>query len=257
MKNSASLVFACATVFLCSCGKRDRSENVTRTSDTTHAVTTTTTHAATPATPEPVALMDTFVATGANVTFDARREVDLTGDGRPEILAVHAEGPRTDTMAALVSILSPTADTLFAQRFNTRLYFVYVSRSQFSHAAADSVVLNHLRALTADKSFSAGGPSARLRGASPKTGGIDRDAVRYDIKEQGVRAAMHIPAGSPLTTAALTAQEKIPVSDASIDSLIAELKSQPTYTFFAGGEVTNTIAWSNAKHRFVRIFSCC
>jgi hypothetical protein len=31
----------------------------------------------------------------------------------------------------------------------------------------------------------------------------------------------------------------------------------PTFTYFAGGEATYTIAWSNTKQRFVKIFSCC
>jgi hypothetical protein len=88
-------------------------------------------------------------------------------------------------------------------------------------------------------------------------GGIDRDAVRYDLKEDGVRRKNGLPAGARLTPTQYAQLEGMPVTEAAIDSLVHELKSSPTFMYFAGGEVTYALAWSALKNRFVRIFSCC
>ncbi len=243
------LASACAVAVMCACGTTDRNRL-----DGASSAKADTGNPGTPA--WNVAVADSFVAAEGGVAYDARRDFDLTGDGKPETVAVHAAGARTDTMQVRLSILSATGDTLFVDAWNTQAYFAFDARSRFTAHAADSVVLSHLRKLLRDDAFIA--VSTKGSGKAHNTRGeIDPDAVRYDIKENGVRAAMHIPRGTPLSPAALHAQEKFPVPDALVDSLVKDLEGQPAFQYFAGGEITSSIAWSRAKHRFVRIFACC
>ncbi|MEO5510047.1 MAG: hypothetical protein ABIV28_05910 [Longimicrobiales bacterium] len=198
---------------------------------------------------------DSFSKVGAFRVYDARKAVDLTGDGQPETVVVHAAGPRTDSARIDLVILGGNADTLFHHRFSTQLYFIYEYRSTMSDSAADAKIIANLRHLLSDSAFSTGGPPARMQKALP--GGIDRDAIRYDLKEAAVRGKYGLNAAQQLTGPMFAEMEKVPVSNASIDSLATELKAMPTFTYYAGGEATYTVAWSQVKRRFVRIFSCC
>ena len=42
-----------------------------------------------------------------------------------------------------------------------------------------------------------------------------------------------------------------------VESLVAELRDKPTFRYFAGGEATYAIAWSEEERRFVTIWACC
>jgi hypothetical protein len=210
----------------------------------------------TPAASMPRTLVpDSFSTVNGRRVFGARKAYDLTGDDRPETIVLRAEGSRPDTAQITLLVLATAADTLYRDGWNAQRYFHYEDRGSFSDSAATAKVVDHLRRVLNDSSFSASGPPERMKAGIPD--GIDRDAVRYDLKEAAVRARHSIRAGAPLPTALYPELEKEPVAAAVIDSLVAELRTSPTFTYFAGGEVTYTIAWSAAKHRFVRIFSCC
>jgi hypothetical protein len=213
-----------------------------------------------------------FESGGGGKTFDARKAFDLTGDGRPETLVVHAAGPYADSASVTLAILDIAGDTLYQDRWNTRSYFAYTPRKGLTDSAASEVVVGHLRRLLADSAFTSNGPSDRLKSAATprppgakasahEVPGIDRDAIRYDIKYHAVRAQHALKPGDALLLALppkmYDEMEKYPVAEASIDSLADELEAMPTFTYYAGGEVTYTIAWSNTKRRFVKIFSCC
>ena len=47
------------------------------------------------------------------------------------------------------------------------------------------------------------------------------------------------------------------VGDARVESLVAELRDRPTFRYFAGGEATYAIAWSEEERRFVTVWACC
>jgi hypothetical protein len=202
---------------------------------------------------------DTFSRNGRINDWDARRSFDLTGDSVPEMITVHARGPRQDSADVVLSITTARGDMLYGDAWNTSSYFRYTPRSSFSDEAASQQVLAKLKALLADSAFTSDGPSARLRN-SPEgktTGGIVHDAVLYDIKEADVRASHAVPAGVALTPPQIAEMDTINVANADVLSLASELKDMPTFTYHAGGELTYTISWSESKKRFVKIFSCC
>ncbi|HEX6693606.1 MAG TPA: hypothetical protein VF035_02770 [Longimicrobiales bacterium] len=205
----------------------------------------------------PMRTPDDFEAapSGAKV-YDARRAFDLTGDGRPETLVVHAEGPSADSADVELLILSAASDTLYRDAWNTTRYFQYEYRSTFSDSAAHAKVLSHLKRILTDTMFTKDGPSATMKKAYP--GGVDRDAVLYDLKDAMVRAKHSLRMGDPFPDAALHDEvEKVQISKAAVDSLVAEVATMPTFRYEAGGELSYTLAWSPSKQRMVRIFACC
>jgi hypothetical protein len=198
---------------------------------------------------------DGFTEVDGVQQFAARKAFDLTGDGRPETVVVDAAGPRIDTARIVLAVLAANGDMLYKDSWNANDYFMYEYRSTMSDSAANAKVLTHLKQLLSDDRFTSDGPSVQLGKSIP--GGIDRDAVRYDLKEEAVRARHRVPRGVALTPPMYAELEKAPAPESTIDSLITELKTRPTFTYYGGGEVTSTVAWSASRGRFVRIFSCC
>ena len=87
-----------------------------------------------------------------------------------------------------------------------------------------------------------------------------RDAIREDVAEEMWRRANRIPVDSstpPFAAEAIDAMARDSVSDARVESLVAELRDRPTFRYFAGGEATYAIAWSEEERRFVTIWACC
>lgn len=192
---------------------------------------------------------------GAKV-YDARRAFDLTGDGRPETIVVHAEGPDVDSADVELLILSTSSDTLYRDAWNTTRYFQYEYRNTFTDSAAHAKVLAHLKRILTDTMFTKDGPSATMKKAYP--GGVDRDAVLYDLKDAMVREKHNLRPGDAFADASLHDEvEKAKVSKAAVDSLVTELANMPTFRYEAGGELSYTLAWSPSKQRMVRIFACC
>jgi hypothetical protein len=195
-------------------------------------------------------------AANADVTVNRERLEDLTGDGRNERLTLVARGPRTDSLDVRLEIRSPEDTLLYASTWNSRFYFQYVERSSMSDAAADSTVRRHLDAVLADTAFRAG--AARTPGDTVEAA-MMRDAIRYDIATTELRTRHGLAIGVELPTAAHDSVNVLAatVPRSRINALVQELKDRKTFTYFAGGEVTYAIAWSDREQRFVTVFSCC
>jgi hypothetical protein len=87
-----------------------------------------------------------------------------------------------------------------------------------------------------------------------------RDAIRDDVAEEMWRQENRIPVDSstpPTAGAAIDTIAHARVSDARVESLVAELRDRPTFRYFAGGEANYAIAWSEEERRFVTVWACC
>jgi hypothetical protein len=184
------------------------------------------------------------------------RSEDLTGDGVNEKLSLTARGSQMDSLRVRLEIRSADDSLLYASSWSSRFYFQYVERAGMTDAAADSTVRRHLDAVLADTAFRTGAPrpAADTIGAS-----MMRDAIRYDIATNQWRTQHGLALGDGLPP---TAHDSIndlaaAVPKEQIDALYQELQGKKSFTFFAGGEVTYSIAWSAREQRFVTIFSCC
>jgi hypothetical protein len=199
---------------------------------------------------------DSAVAAGAPIRSRHTRAEDLTGDGRSERLVLTSEGPTYDSLDVRLEIRSPEDSLLYAASWNSRFYFQYDDRSAMTDSAVAMKVRAHLGRVLADSAFRVGG-----RGITSDTMRLSmmRDAIRYDIATERWRSEHGLQPGDPLPPAAHDSINTLArgVLATRIDSLVAELGERRSFQYFAGGEVTYAIAWSDRERRFVTIFSCC
>ena len=184
------------------------------------------------------------------------RAEDLTGDGVSEKLSLTARGPKVDSLRVQLEIRSANDSLLYASAWDSHFYFQYLDRGEMSDAAVDSTVRRRLDAVLADSAFRTGASGSA---ADTIRASMMRDAIRYDIATNQLRTQHGLALGADLPP---TAHDSINVMAAAvprsqIDALFRELQGKKSFTFFAGGEVTYSIAWSDREQRFVTIFSCC
>jgi hypothetical protein len=197
-------------------------------------------------------------ATGDPITIRRTREVDLTGDRRPERFVVVATGPRYDSLDVTLEIRSPEDSLLYADSWDSGFYFHYDDRSQLTDSAVEQRVRAQIDSLLGDASFRPAGSALTTDERGNREG--MRDAIRYDVAEEMWRLANRIPIDSSTPPSALDAVNQLArdsVSDARVESLVAELRDRPTFRYFAGGEATYAIAWSDEERRFVTVWACC
>jgi hypothetical protein len=197
-------------------------------------------------------------AAGEPITIRRNREVDLTGDRRPERFIVVATGPRYDSLDITLEIRSPDDSLLYTDAWESSFYFHYDDRSQLTDSAVENRVRAQIDSLLGTAAFRPGGTA--LTTDEPMNMEGMRDAIRYDIAEEMWRRANRIPVDSSTPPAALDEVNQLArdsVSDAQVESLVAELRDRPTFRYFAGGEATYAIAWSDEERRFVTVWACC
>ncbi len=194
--------------------------------------------------------------TGDTIRIARSISEDLAGDGRPERLTLDARGPTIDSLRVRLEIRSPEDSLLLASSWASEFYFQYVDRAEMTEAAADSTVRKHINAVLTDSAFRNG-----VAGTVSDTMLLSmmRDAIRYDVATHQWRTANSLAPGDELPP---TAHEPIntlarAVPRSRIEALVTELRDRKTFTWFAGGEVTYVIAWSDREQRFVTVFSCC
>ena len=197
-------------------------------------------------------------AAGAPITIRREREVDLTGDRRPEHFVVVATGPRYDSLDITLEIRSPEDSLLYTDSWDSGFYFHYDDRSQLTDSAVEHRVRAQIDSLLGSTAFRPPGVALTTDERMNEEG--MRDAIRYDIAEEMWRRANRVPIDSSTPPAAATAVDQLArdsVSDAQVESLVAELRDRPTFQYFAGGEATYAIAWSDEERRFVTVWACC
>jgi hypothetical protein len=195
---------------------------------------------------------------GDPITIRRTREVDLTGDRRPERFLVVATGPRYDSLEVTLEIRSPEDSLLYVDSWDSGFYFHYDDRSQLTDSVVEQRVRAQIDSLLGNASFRPAGTQLTTDERMNQEG--MRDAIRYDVAEEIWRRANQIPIDSSTPPTALDAVNQLAqdsVSDARIESLVAELRDRPTFRYFAGGEATYSIAWSDEERRFVTVWACC
>lgn len=187
-----------------------------------------------------------------------RRAIDLTGDGVPESLVVTAAGDRSDSLQVRLEIRSKDGERRYADSWSSRAYFSYdADFASVPDSARERRVREQLDRLLSDSAFTAAGRGTRSDSAQRR--GEMRDAIRFDLAERRWRIEHGVPRGVELPIAGHEAlneyARRIPAD--SVERLVDELWGMPTFRYFAGGEVTYIVAWSDRLGRFVRIFACC
>lgn len=198
------------------------------------------------------------VASGPAIAIRRTRDVDLTGDRRPERFVVLATGTRYDSLDVTLEIRSPEDSLLYTDSWDSWLYFENDDRSLLTDSVVEHRVRAQIDSVLGSASFRPGGSELTTDERLNRDG--MRDAIRQDVAEAMWRRANRIPIDSstPATASeAIHAISRDSVSDARVESLVAELRDKPTFRYFAGGEATYAIAWSEEERRFVTTWACC
>jgi len=196
-------------------------------------------------------------ATGDPISIRRTREVDLSGDRRPERFIVLASGARYDSLTVTLEIRSPEDSLLYTDSWGTELYFVRDDPSMLTDSAVEHRVRAQIDSLVGNMAFRPGDTPLATDDRSIQEG--MRDAIREDVAEEMWRRANGVPADSstpPTALDAIAQMARDSVSDARVESLVAELRDRPTFRYFTG-DGTYALAWSEEERRFVTVWACC
>ena len=179
---------------------------------------------------------------------------DLTGDGVPERIEVEARGPAFDSLEVRLTI-SRGGRPLHAARWNSALYFFYEEPSLLADSVIEARVREHLATLVTD-SLSDRGPPVLWWSERERTREV-RASLERSVAEVMWRESHGLAPGDPLPREAYAGIAALQPPAARVDSLVRELRDKPVYSYFAGGEATYYIAWSDREQRFHMVYSCC
>lgn len=185
------------------------------------------------------------------------RDIDLTGDGTDERLIATVQGMDYDSLDIAVTIESATGDTLWYETWNSRLYFVYDGLEGKADSTVQRIVREHVDRLLQDDRFAmSGGLPEPLRQGT----GMDdmkREALRYSLAELDYRRNWDLLQSDAIPPEAYSDIADESIEDERVEAVLQDVADSPTFMYFAGGEATYAIAWSERENAFVRLHSCC
>lgn len=202
------------------------------------------------------AAQEEWPATGP-IDYRRERSIDLTGDGRAETVIASAHGPAYDSLDVAITIRGTTGDTLWHEAWPSLLYFKYEPIDGKADTTVARIVRDHVEQLLANDRFEPDGglPAALSRGGDSRA--IMREAIHYHLAELDYRRKAGLAPAQSTPPEAYSAISVDSVPQARVDAVIEDMRTKPSFMYYAGGEATYAIAWSGLESAFVRIFSCC
>jgi hypothetical protein len=191
------------------------------------------------------------------VDYRRVRPLDLTGDGSVDTVIVTARGPAYDSLDIALTITGAAGDTLWREAWPSLLYFKYDPVAGKPDSTVRAMVRDHIEQLTASDRFTMSGglPAVLSRGGDPDA--TMREAIHYHLAELDWRRAAGL---SPAVATPPDAHSEITTDSVPaprVDEVLVDVRESPTFMYYAGGEATYAIAWSEREQAFVRIYSCC
>jgi hypothetical protein len=191
----------------------------------------------------------------APVTLRRERAFDLTGDGSAETFIVTADGPAYDSLQIRLVIRTVAGDTLWADGWNSIHYFQYDPIDGRPAAEIARIVQAHVDTLLHESRFTRNGPRARAQlGNLPDLVG---ESVSYHLAELDWRNSASLRPSDPMPPGSYDRIDASRVAPARTAAVVQELMAGPTYSYYAGGEVSSIIGWSAREHSLVRLCHCC
>lgn len=184
------------------------------------------------------------------------RAVDFTGDGVDEQVVVTAHGARYDSLDVALTIVTAQQDTLWHEQWPSLMYFNYDPLAGKADSTVARIVRDHVEELLADENLArSGGLPPQLRQSDPTE--MMREAVRYHLAELDWRrnAGLSPARETPPDAHSSIRAETVPME--RVEAVVAELMERPVLMYYAGGEATYAIGWSEREQSFVRLFACC
>jgi hypothetical protein len=191
----------------------------------------------------------------AGVSLRRERALELTPDAAPETVIVTARGPRYDSLEIRLVIRSARGDTLWADGWNSALYFYYDPVAGKADTTVARIVQAHVDTLLHDSRYASRGLPGPMRHGDYRD--MIAEAVRYHLAELDWRNRADVRPAERTPPEAYERIDAGSVAPERVEVVTAELLEGPTFMYYAGGEASYVIGWSVREHGFVRIFSCC
>jgi hypothetical protein len=189
--------------------------------------------------------------------YRRERRVDLTGDGRNETVIAAAAGAAYDSLDVSLTIVGERGDTLWHGTWPSLLYFEYDPVADKADTTVMRIVRDHLEQLVEPEHFTMSGglPPVLRRGGDADA--VMREAIRYHLAELDYRLRADLTPADATPASAVNRIAVQNVPPARVNVVLAELRTKPSFMYYAGGEATYVIAWSDRENAFVRMYSCC
>lgn len=191
------------------------------------------------------------------VSHRSERAVDFTGDGSDETVIASATGPAYDSLDIAITIRDADGDTLWHETWPSLLYFKYEGIEGKADTTIARIVRDHVEQLLASDRFEMDGglPPVLSRAGDPDA--IMREAIHYHLAEldHRRRAGLTPAQSTPPDAYRTITTDSVPRE--RVEAVLEDVRTKPSFMYYAGGEATYAIAWSDAEQAFVRISSCC
>lgn len=199
---------------------------------------------------------DSWPVTGP-VDYTREHAADLTTDGRAETMIVTARGPAYDSLDIALTIRGADGETLWHDAWLSLLYFKYDVREGKADSTIMRIVRDHVEQLLARDRFNMQGglPAVLQRAGDPDA--IMREAIHYHLAELDWRRRVGLSPAAATPPDAYSEISTEQVAMERVDAVLAEVGTRPSFMYYAGGEATYAIAWSDSEDAFVRSYSCC
>jgi hypothetical protein len=189
------------------------------------------------------------------ISVRRQRAWDLTGDGSAEEVLVMAEGGSYDSLTVTLVIRSAGRDTLWLHSWPSVLYFQYDPLEGKVDTTVARIVRAHVDTLVHESHFNEQGLPPLLRRGNAD--GAVNESVQYHLAEIDFRARANLEARDPIPVGSWDRINVESVVPARVRAVRDELEAGPTFMYYAGGEATYVLGWSQREQSFVRLFSCC
>jgi len=177
------------------------------------------------------------------LVYDQERSIDLTGDGTPEVVRLHAVGAEWNAMRVQLEIRARDS-VLYADTFDTRGYAGPDADQPPGPDQLANWMKQQLAKNLADASF---GQQPDLKRTDART---QYDVARWEM-------AHHAPIPRESEAAFDSAVASVGTTPEEYARFEQDLLSHPMYKYYAGRLSYVGVSWSSILQRFVRTWDCC
>ncbi len=204
-------------------------------------------------------VVTSFIAPPANaqVWFHNTVTRNLTSTARPDTLELTAVGHQPDSLNVSL-VIKVDGRVAYRDTWKSVYYFQYDDPvTKLPRMYVDSVVRAELNRFFSDNF----GPvdTADLRKPVGENGDGARSRIARQLKEDRYMQQHGIGTRDDLSPGDYQAIVRMPVDTSEVAAIAADIlrRTKIAFTYFSGGESTQTIAWSPSRRRFFSVWGCC
>jgi hypothetical protein len=184
--------------------------------------------------------------------FTDQREIDLTGDAKPDTARLEATGPSVDSLQIVFTIRSG-GNTVYQNSWNS-VYALSAISEEGSRSIPhpDSALRAQLRAFLSKLKIESLDRKQLQQSWLHKTDDCSEDPRNC--------IALELLDDSTKTAGFTTGRSLVPVFDtAAVYRIVGDMLAHPVpvVSYSYGSESEARIVWSPAKHRFFTLYECC